>query len=95
LQSRPVAKNQDALIAAAIVYRKHPRNSDEIGGGVIPSILYCTKQPRNQELVGIVNEQLPGVNPGLFGGPNSSVVAFGAGMSRCLFHGVAQANGSL
>ncbi|KAF8503356.1 hypothetical protein F5888DRAFT_1606605, partial [Russula emetica] len=50
-------KNQDALIAAAIAYRK---------------------QPRNQELIGAVNELLPGVNPGLFGGLNSLVVAFGA-----------------
>jgi hypothetical protein len=81
----PGVKNQDALIAAAIAYRKHPRNAEDIGGGVIPSIPYCTKQPRNQELVGVVNEQLSGVNPGLFGGPNSPVVAFGAGMSRCLF----------
>jgi len=71
-------KNQDALIAAAIAYRKHPRNAEDIGGGVIPSIHYCTKQPRNQELIGAVNEPLPGVNPGLFGGPNSLVVAFGA-----------------
>ena len=85
-------KNQDALIAAAIAYR----NAQDIGAGVILSTPYCTKQPRNQELVRVVNEQLPGVNPGLFGGPNSPVVAFGASMSRRLFHdGVAQANVSL
>ena len=81
----PGVQNQDALIAAAIAYRQHPRNAEDIGGGVIPSVPYCTKQPRNQELVGVVNEQLPGVNPGLFGGPNSPVVAFGAGKSHCLF----------
>ena len=89
-------KNQDALIAAAITYRKHPRNTEDIGGGVILSIPYCTKQPRNQELVGVVNDQLPGVNPDLFGGSNSPVIPFGAGMSLCLFHdGAAQANGAL
>jgi hypothetical protein len=81
----PGVTNQDALIAAAIAYRKHPRNAEDVGGGVIPSVPYCTKQPRNQELVGVVNGQLPGVNPGLFGGPNSPVVAFGAGMSHWLF----------
>jgi hypothetical protein len=92
----PGVKNQDALIAAAIAYRRHPRNAQDIGGDIIPSTPYCTKQPRNQELVGVVNEQLPGVDPGLFGGSNSPVVAFGAGMSRCLFHdGVAQAYESL
>jgi len=74
----PGDKNQDALFAAAIAYRKHPRNAQDLGGGVIPSIPYYTKEPRNQELVGVVNQQLPGVNPGLFGGPNSPVVAFGA-----------------
>ena len=76
--------NKDALIAAAIAYRKHPRNAEDIGQGVIPSTPYCTKQPRNQELARIVNDQLPGVNPGLFGSPNSPIIAFGAGMCRCL-----------
>jgi len=65
----PGVKNQDALIAAAIAYRKHPRNAQDIGGGIIPSTPYCTKQPRNQELVGVVNEQLPGVNPSSWAGP--------------------------
>jgi len=69
--------NQADLIAAAIAYRQHPRNADDIGGGITPSTPYCTKAPRNQELVGIVNEQLPGVDPGLFGGPNTPIVAFG------------------
>jgi hypothetical protein len=80
----PGVNNQDALIAAAIAYRKHPRNAEDIGQGVVPSTPYCAKQPRNKELVGIVNDQLPGVNPGLFGGPNSPVVAFGAGMCHYL-----------
>jgi hypothetical protein len=79
----PGVTNQAALIAAAIAYRQHPRNADDIGGGVIPSTPYCTEQPRNPELVGIVNEQLPGVTPGLFGGHNTPMVAFGAGMSHC------------
>jgi hypothetical protein len=92
----PGVKSEDALIAAAIACRKHPCNSEDIGGGAIPSIPYCTKLPRNQELVGVINEQLPGVNPGLVGGPNSPVVPFGACMSRRLFHdGVARADGSL
>ena len=72
--------NSNALIAAAIAYRKHPRNADDMGGGLIPSTPYCTKQPRNPELMGIVNEQLPGVDPGLYGGPNAPMVAFGEGI---------------
>ncbi|KAI0306376.1 hypothetical protein B0F90DRAFT_1623733 [Multifurca ochricompacta] len=68
--------NKDALIAAAIAYRKHPRNADNVNG-VTPSTPYCTKAPRNQELVGVANEQLPGVDPGLYGGPNVPIVAFG------------------
>jgi hypothetical protein len=71
--------NQAGLIAAAIAYRQHPRNADDIGDGIIPSTPYCTQPPRNQELVGIVNAQLSGVNPGLFGGPNYPIVAFGEG----------------
>ncbi|KAH9066417.1 hypothetical protein EDB87DRAFT_1672249 [Lactarius vividus] len=52
--------NKQALIAAAVAYRQHARNADDMGGGV-----------------GIVNEQLPGVDPGLYGGPNEPIVAFG------------------
>jgi hypothetical protein len=74
-----------ALIAAAIAFREHPRNAVDVGGGIIPSTPYCTKPPRNPELVGVVNAQLPGVNPGLYGGPNTPVVAFGAGMVPHLF----------
>ncbi|KAH9966885.1 hypothetical protein BC827DRAFT_1124987, partial [Russula dissimulans] len=69
--------NTPELIAAAIAYRQHPRNADDIGGGIIPSTPYCTQPPRNQELAGIVNQQLPGLDPGLFGGPNEPIVAFG------------------
>jgi hypothetical protein len=83
----PGVTNQADLIAAAIAYRKHPRNADDIGDGVIPSTPYCTNPPRNQELVGIVNEQLPGVHPGLFGGPNFPIVAFGEGMISLIVMG--------
>ena len=77
--------NTADLIAAAIAYRKHPRNADDIDGGIVPSTPFCTKPPRNPELVGIVNEQLPGVDPGLFGGPNEPIVAFGEGNVSSLF----------
>jgi hypothetical protein len=71
-------KNKDALIANAIAYRKHPRNALDIGAGLIPSTPFCQRAPRNQELVGVVNGQLKGVNPGLFGGPKFAVIPFGA-----------------
>lgn len=77
--------NKDALVTAAIAYRQHARNADDMGGGMIPSTPYCTRSPRNPELVGIVNEQLSGVNPGLYGGPNESIVAFGEGISNYCF----------
>lgn len=72
----PGVTNTDELIANAIAYRKHPRNALNIEG-IIPSTPYCQKAPRNAELVGIVNDQLPGVNPGIFGGPSFGLVAFG------------------
>ncbi|CAL1705203.1 unnamed protein product [Somion occarium] len=72
----PGVTNSDALIANAIAYRKHPRNALDILD-VIPSTPFCQKAPRNQELVGIVNDQLPGVDPGIFGGPQFGLVAFG------------------
>ena len=78
--------NSDALIAAAIAYSRHSRNADDIGGGVIPSTPYCTQPPCNTELVRIVNGQLPGVDPGLYGGPNAPMVAFGEGISKILFY---------
>ncbi|KAI0064584.1 hypothetical protein BV25DRAFT_1800343 [Artomyces pyxidatus] len=68
--------NGPALIANAIAYRQHPRSAVEVNG-VTPSTLYCQKAPKNPELNGIVNAQLPGVDPGLFGDPNNAIVAFG------------------
>ncbi|KAH9038264.1 hypothetical protein EDB84DRAFT_1560385 [Lactarius hengduanensis] len=73
----PGVKNEQALIANAIAYRKHPRNALNIDG-VVPSTLFCEKAPRNEELSGVVNAQLQGVDPGLFGSPNTGLVAFGA-----------------
>jgi hypothetical protein len=68
--------NADALIANAVAYRKHPRNAFSING-VVPSTPYCQRAPRNAELQGLANAQLPGVNPGVFGGPSFGLVAFG------------------
>jgi hypothetical protein len=74
----PGIKNKDALIANAVAYRKHPRNALDLGGGLIPSTPFCTRAPKNAALAQLVNGQLDGVNPGLFGGPKFPVVAFGA-----------------
>lgn len=74
----PGVTNSDALIANAVAYRQHPRNALNILG-VVPSTPFCQRAPRNQELVGVVNNQLPGVNPGIFGGPSFGLVAFGGG----------------
>ncbi|KAI9509604.1 hypothetical protein F5148DRAFT_735341 [Russula earlei] len=74
---QPGVKNSQALIANAIAYRKHPRNALN-QHGVTPSTLFCEQAPRNPELQGIVNAQLPGVDPGLFGSPTAGIVAFGA-----------------
>jgi len=74
---QPGIKNKQALISNAIAYRQHPRNALNIGG-VVPSTPFCETAPRNPELKGVVNAQLAGVNPGLFGSPNTAVVAFGA-----------------
>ena len=68
--------NTEALIANAVAYRQHARNALNING-VIPSTPYCQRPPRNAELQGLVNAQLPGVNPGIFGGPSVGLVAFG------------------
>ena len=73
----PGVTNEQALIANAVAYRKHPRNALNING-VVPSTLFCERAPRNSELSGIANAQLQGVDPGLFGSPNTGVVAFGA-----------------
>lgn len=69
--------NREALIANAIAYRKHARNALNILG-VIPSTPYCQRAPKNPELNGVVNEQLDGVDPGLFGSPNIPIMPFGA-----------------
>ena len=73
----PQINNKDALIANAVSYRQNPRNALNIQG-VVPSTPFCETAPRNPELNGIVNAQLAGVDPGLFGGPNFAVVPFGA-----------------
>ncbi|KAF7440642.1 hypothetical protein PC9H_000989 [Pleurotus ostreatus] len=73
----PGVSNSDVLINFAIQYRKHARNALNVLG-VVPSTPYCQKPPRNAELKGIVNSQLDGVDPGVFGGPNSPMVSFGA-----------------
>ena len=72
----PGVTNSEALIANAVAYRQHPRNALNIEG-IIPSTPYCQKAPRNAELNGVVNAQLPEVNPGVFGGPSFGLVAFG------------------
>jgi hypothetical protein len=69
LPSSPGIKDGQALIDNAIAYRKHLRNTLNIDG-VVPSTPFCEKAPRNLEL--------EGVDPGLFGSPNTGVVAFGA-----------------
>jgi hypothetical protein len=74
---QPGINNEQALIGNAIAYRKHPRNALNING-VVPSTPFCQRAPRNPELNGIVNGQLDGVDPGLFGSPNTAIVAFGA-----------------
>jgi len=74
----PGINNKQALVNNAIAYRKHPRNALNING-VVPSTPFCEKAPRNPELKGIVNGQLNGVDPGLFGSPKTAIVAFGAG----------------
>ena len=72
----PGVTNSDALITNAIAYRRHPRNSENING-VLPSTPYCQRAPRNSELQGVVNAQLAGVDPGIYGGPSFGLVAFG------------------
>lgn len=68
--------NRGALIAFALKYRRHPRSAVNILG-VVPSTMYCLQAPTNPELVGVANDQLDGVNPGLFGSPGLPMVPFG------------------
>jgi hypothetical protein len=74
----PNITNKDALITNAREYRTHARNAVQIGDE-IPSTPFCQKAPKNEELNDLFNAQLDGVNPGLFGGPDFPIVAFGAG----------------
>ena len=77
----PGINNKQALIDNAIAYRKHPRNALNING-VVPSTPFCERAPRNPELNGLVNGQLDGVDPGLFGSPKTAIVAFGEGEKK-------------
>ena len=77
----PGVTNGADLIANALAYRAHPRNAFDISG-VLPATPYCTRAPRNTELAGVVNGQLEGVNPGIFGGVSVGLFAFGAGECR-------------
>ncbi|KZT40865.1 hypothetical protein SISSUDRAFT_1059913 [Sistotremastrum suecicum HHB10207 ss-3] len=70
-------KNKDALIANAKAYREHPRNALNIGG-ITPSTPFCQEEAEEPEIRGLVNKQLDGVDPGIFGGPKFDLVAFGA-----------------
>ncbi|KAH9160848.1 hypothetical protein EDB89DRAFT_1862179 [Lactarius sanguifluus] len=95
----PGVKNEQALIANAVAYRKHPRNAPNIDG-VVPSTLFCEKAPRNEELSGVVNAQLQGVDPGMFGSPKTGLVAFGArefylfsSLMECVLNGFSSFNG--
>lgn len=75
--------NGPALIANALAYRRHPRNAVNING-VVPSTVYCAKAPKNPELNGVVNAQLPGVNPGIYGDLSTNLFTFG-GVGSCPF----------
>ena len=70
--------NSVALIANAVAYRQHARNAVNING-VLPSNPYCQRAPRNAELQGLVNAQLPEVDPFIFGSSQLGLFAFGAG----------------
>ncbi|KAI0253543.1 hypothetical protein BJV78DRAFT_1122936 [Lactifluus subvellereus] len=66
-------KNNQAYIGNAIAFRKHPpRSAVNMTNDVVPSTL-LERAPRNPELrrgrSGIVNAQLQGVDPDLFGRP--------------------------
>ena len=42
----PGIMNEQALIANAVAYRRHPHNALNVNG-VVPSMLFCEKAPRN------------------------------------------------
>ncbi|KAF8586542.1 hypothetical protein K439DRAFT_944356 [Ramaria rubella] len=70
--------NADALKNyITTVYAVHPRNALALAGDITPSTPFCQTPPKNSELAGLNHGQLDGVNPGLFGGPSFTVVAFG------------------
>ena len=48
----PGIKNEQALIANAVAFRKHPRNPLDIGGGLVPSTPFCETALKNPELNG-------------------------------------------
>ncbi|KAI0748608.1 hypothetical protein C8Q80DRAFT_1354376 [Daedaleopsis nitida] len=73
----PGVTNVAALIANALAYRRHPRNAFSVNG-VLPATPYCTRAPRNAELLGVANAQLDGVDPGVFGSVSVGLIAFGA-----------------
>lgn len=72
--------NTNTLIAQAIGYRRYPRRVVKVLD-VYPSSPYCMIEPDNVELWGIYNEQLSGVEYGVYGGPNYPLVSFGGGKS--------------
>ncbi|KAI0274111.1 hypothetical protein BGY98DRAFT_1117708 [Russula aff. rugulosa BPL654] len=63
----PGITNEQALIANAVAYRRHPRNALNVNG-VAPSTLFCERRLVTQ-LNRVVTSQLQGVDPGLFGSP--------------------------
>ncbi|KAK1216376.1 hypothetical protein PQX77_020990 [Marasmius sp. AFHP31] len=68
--------NREELVSFAVAYRRHPRDAVSILG-IIPATPYCLRAPFNQELTGVVNEQLEGVTIGLYGGPHYPIIKFG------------------
>lgn len=68
----------DDFISQAIAYRRYPRRVVKILGS-FPSTPYCLTEPLNTELYGIYNEQIEGVEYGLYGGPSYPLISFGSG----------------
>jgi hypothetical protein len=53
-QTSPGVNKEQALIANAITYRQHPRDTLNTGG-VTPSIPFCDCTLRNYKLSGVIN----------------------------------------
>jgi len=68
--------HRKSWIREALKYRRHPRKVVKILG-VYPSTPYCLEEPKNEELYGVWNTQLKGVDFGIYGGPNYNLKAFG------------------